>query len=111
MRVLHPSADLCLTSTTVPKESVMEVGFTVIQQASQARFELTPPESQGHPALISFARTGAAAAVLMGRLYYRHELLGKLRARLPEDALRAYAASEVALALCIYQEFGLDGLE
>lgn len=89
----------------------MEVGFTVIQQAGQARFELTPPEDQGRPALISFARTDAAAAVLMGRLYYRHELLGTLRSRLPEDSLREYAASEAALALCIYREFGLDGLE
>ena len=89
----------------------MRVGFAVVQQGDQARFEHSPPQERGRPDLVSFARTGAAAAALMGRLYYRHERLAELRPRLPVDLLRECAASEAALALSLYREFGPEGLE
>jgi asparagine synthase (glutamine-hydrolysing) len=89
----------------------MRVGFTVVQQGDQARFEHSPPQGRGRPDLVSFARTGSAAAALMGRLYYRRERLAELRPHLPVDLLRECAASEAALALSLYREFGPEGLE
>src|SRR5262249_34067498 len=61
--------------------------------------------------LVDLARAGGVTVALMGRLYYREDRLAELRPRLADDAFRACAAGDAALALAVYREFGVEGLE
>jgi len=91
----------------------MNVGFTVFARPAEAEFRVRDHGQQGRPPLVTQAAAvgvRAVRAVLMGRLYYRAELrvalnLAALRLGDPE------AESDAALALAVYLQRGLEGLE
>lgn len=89
----------------------MRVGFTVVQQGEDIRFEHSLPQYQDRTNLVCIMQTRNAVAAFIGRLYYRYERLSELRSRLSEDSLRECTASDTILALSFYLEFGPDALE
>ena len=86
----------------------MSVGFTVFARHGEAEFHLRDHGLKDRPALVTQATVPGICAVLMGRLYYRADL----RAGLPSAELRNPAEdSDAALALAVYRQRGLEGLE
>ena len=57
----------------------MRVGFTVVQQGDQARFERIPPQDRGRPELVSFAQTGVSCRRPHGPALLPLEQLSELR--------------------------------
>lgn len=78
----------------------MFVGFTVVVEGPSVRLEVVPTP------LVSVARSGPLAAVVMGRLYYRSDALARLPA-----ADRDPAATPADLALATYRRLGARGVE
>ncbi len=90
--------------------NAMNVGFTVFARGGEAEFAVRDPGLADRPPLVTQGASPGLHAVLMGRLYYREEL----RARLQSAALEpghASGDSDAALALAVYRERGIDGLE
>lgn len=89
----------------------MRTGFEVVVGVThKAKFNISPPQQSGTAELplVTFARDNRTetASVLIGQLYYRDELKIRLsietRQNLPSDA---------ALALIVFQHYGLEGLK
>jgi asparagine synthase (glutamine-hydrolysing) len=89
----------------------MQVGFSVIARHQDVQFEIFGPCSSARPSLVVFFETTDYAAILMGRLYYRRELLADLGSDLPEDLAQPCESNDAALALAAYRRWGLKGLE
>src|SRR5262249_38046191 len=90
-----------------PPEEPMQVGFTVLCREGLAECRV-----HGGPAaspLLPCHHSGEQAAVLFGRLYHRHDLLGRLTG-LPEGLTEAARGSDAALALAAYLDGGVAGL-
>ena len=64
----------------------MKIGFSVIGRGPEVEFRLFGQRESDPPSLISFARMPDLWAVLLGRLYYRRELLAYLGSPSSEDA-------------------------
>lgn len=86
----------------------MTIGFTILRNAGGVELRLAQPEgpARTRPALVSLARDRRGAAVLLGRLLYRDDVL----ARLPEPRA-GNEASDAELALAVYRHEGQNGLE
>lgn len=89
----------------------MKTGFeVVIRSDGQSVLRTFQPADlpEENASLVSLARDPASgqAAVVMGRLYYREEVL----ARLPQEC-RGHQASDAALALAVFRHLGARGLE
>jgi asparagine synthase (glutamine-hydrolysing) len=89
----------------------MNVGFSVVNRGRDVEFRRLGPCSGDQPPLVVSFHTPEHAAVLMGRLYYRRELLATLMPRLPAAQVHLCEANNAALALAAYQQSGLKGLE
>jgi len=86
----------------------MTVGFTVLARRGEAEFHVRDHGHKDRPPLVMQAAIPGVRAVLMGRLYYRADLL----AGLASAELRKRAEdSDAALALAVYRQRGLEGLE
>jgi asparagine synthase (glutamine-hydrolysing) len=83
----------------------MSPGFSVLCRDGGVEFRLPACRHDGHPPLVSFHREGELAAALLGRLYYRQDLL----ARVGPAAVPANAG-DAALALAAYRQLGEEGL-
>ncbi len=88
----------------------MTVGFTVFAGHGEAAFHLRDHGHKGRPPLVTQAAIPGVRAVLMGRLYYRADL------RVGLDLAGAglcnpTAENDAALALAVYRQRGLEGLE
>lgn len=85
-------------------------GFTLLRrEGGEPQLRLAPFEARrDRPSLVRFARDDAfrTSAVLLGRLFYRDDLLGSI---LDGGCLRG--ESDAALALAIYRHEGPAGLE
>src|SRR5947209_866289 len=84
----------------------MLLGFTVIGN----RNGTTVRQFGNQPSGIRIARTADHAAVLIGRLHYREDLLARLPAELPARLRDDAETDDAALALAIYLRGGQDGL-
>jgi asparagine synthase (glutamine-hydrolysing) len=84
----------------------MNIGFTVVNRGDAVAIRFTGKPGAGPLALLSFACRDRRAVVVLGRLYYRAELTG----RLPET-LDLESASEAELALAVFRHEGVAGLE
>jgi asparagine synthase (glutamine-hydrolysing) len=89
----------------------MQAGFAVVSQDDDVQFQLFGPHDNTRPSLVSFFRTSDCAAVLMGRLYYRRELLADVISHRTEGCAEACASNDAALALAAYRHGGLRGIE
>ncbi len=89
----------------------MEVGFTAIAQANKVEIEINPPQNNPETALITSAKLKEGYAVLMGRLYYQHELLDRLKPYRRKDEIEECRANAALLALATYCQFGTASLE
>jgi asparagine synthase (glutamine-hydrolysing) len=85
----------------------MHVGFMVVARGDDVEFQLFGPERPGRPALVTCAADAAGRAVLMGRLYYRRELLARL-SMVEQDQ---QPLDDAALALAAYRQEGREGIE
>jgi asparagine synthase (glutamine-hydrolysing) len=83
----------------------MNVGFTVFARNGEAGFHLRDHGHADRPALVTQAEIAGMRLVLMGRLYYRADLRAGLELRNPAEG------SDAALALAVYRQHGLEGLE
>jgi asparagine synthase (glutamine-hydrolysing) len=73
-------------------------------------FRLFGQRESDPPSLISFARMPDLWAVLLGRLYYRRELLAYLGSPSSEDANPSATTNDAALALAAYSRWGTEGI-
>jgi asparagine synthase (glutamine-hydrolysing) len=88
----------------------MTVGFTVCAGDGAAELHLGDHGLTDRPALVTQATISGMRAVIMGRLYYRADLRARLG--LPADGPHDPAGdNDAALALAVYRQRGLDGLE
>jgi asparagine synthase (glutamine-hydrolysing) len=88
----------------------MTVGFTVFCWHGKAEFHPCDHGLKGRPALVTQATIPGMCAVLMGRLYYRTDL--RIGLDLGGVGLCNPAAdNDAALALAVYHQRGLEGLE
>jgi asparagine synthase (glutamine-hydrolysing) len=86
----------------------MTVGFTVVARHGEVELQVLGHGHTDRPPLVTQAAIPGMRIVLMGRLYYRADL----RAELASAELRNPAAcSDAALALAVYRQRGLEGLE
>jgi asparagine synthase (glutamine-hydrolysing) len=81
------------------------VGFTVFARNGEAELHLRDHGHADRPALVTRAEIAGVRLVLMGRLYYRADLRAGLNLRNPTED------SDAALALAVYRQHGLEGLE
>src|SRR5439155_26618440 len=88
----------------------MNVGFKVFARHARAEFQVHDHGQPDRPPLVTQAATAGVRAVLMGRLYYRAELRAALGPAATEPRNRA-EESDAALALAVYRQHGLAGLE
>jgi asparagine synthase (glutamine-hydrolysing) len=84
----------------------MDFGFIVTDRGADVEFRRFGRQPAGRPPLVTLARHDRQCLVLMGRLYYRSELLARLGRS--EAALAASADAELALAA--YRQWGTEGL-
>src|SRR2546426_533151 len=89
----------------------MRVGFVVVSRTTDAEFTVVAPPDNDHAALVTFAHAGADSAVLLGQLYYQHDLLSDLASRCPSTSLSICETNGAALALAMYRTFGMAALE
>jgi asparagine synthase (glutamine-hydrolysing) len=86
----------------------MNVGFTVRARHGEVEFQVRDHGHDDRPPLVTQAAIPGMRIVLMGRLYYRADLrAGLAAAELPNPA----EDSDAALALAVYRQRGLAGLE
>ncbi|HEU4752407.1 MAG TPA: hypothetical protein VFU47_04790, partial [Armatimonadota bacterium] len=88
----------------------MKTGFAVMLDGDGAEFRRYAPETDGASPLLATFEEGGTFAVLLGRLYYRQELLGALRRDLPGPLAEAARRNDAALALAAYRCLGIAGL-
>ena len=88
------------------RPSPMQVGFAVVVRDEHVEFRMFGRQRADRPALVAYCEEGDNRAVLMGRLYYRHDLRSRLGGA---DTLAQ--SSDAALALASYRKFGLEGVE
>ncbi len=88
----------------------MGVGFTVFARNGEAEFCLSDHGREDRPALVTQAQVPGVRLVLMGRLYYRADLRAGLDLAAPELRNRT-EDDDAALALAVYRQRGLEGLE
>ena len=84
----------------------MPVGFAVVARDGRVEFRIFGRQRADRPALVASGEDGDSQAVLMGRLYYRHDLRSRAGA-----ADTPAQSSDAALALASYRKFGLAGVE
>lgn len=89
----------------------MRVGFTVVRRARDIEVRVGVPDNNDRSALVSYSRVGDSFALLIGRLYYRHDLLAELLAIYPYDSLRECQVNDAALVLAAYHDLGIASLE
>ena len=88
----------------------MTVGFTIFARQGDAEFRLRNQGHKDRPALVTQAAIPGVRIALMGRLYYRADLRAGLDVAAPESGGPA-EDSDAALALAVYRQRGLEGLE
>ena len=81
----------------------MQVGFSVIDRDGRLQLQLHGCRASDRRALVTVARQAHVSAVLMGRLYYRHEP--------SSSSSRAGPAGDAELALAAYRQWGAGGIE
>ncbi len=89
----------------------MEVGFTAIAQHRRVELEINSPPNNQETALITSPKLSEYRALLMGRLYYQHELLDRLKPHWRKDDIEESRANAALLALATYRQFGAVALE
>lgn len=82
----------------------MQVGFAVMARGGEVEVQLFGAAEAVRSRMVAYAEGPFAQAVLMGRLYYRDELLQRLG-----DA-GAADASDARLALAAYCQWGAEGI-
>jgi asparagine synthase (glutamine-hydrolysing) len=88
----------------------MNVGFTVFTRDGKAEFRLRDHGHADRPALVTQAETAGVRLVLIGRLYYRSDVRVGLDLAALGPRNRAQDC-DAALALAVYRQRGLEGLE
>jgi len=88
----------------------MTVGFTIFARHGDVEFRLRNHGHKDRPALVTQAAIAGVRIALMGRLYYRADLRAGLDVAAPESGGGA-EDSDAALALAVYRQRGLEGLE
>jgi asparagine synthase (glutamine-hydrolysing) len=83
----------------------MKVGFALRADAAGASVDVYGAAAPGRPPLVAVAEDERGVCVLMGRLYYRADLLARL------GAAAAERDNPAALALALYRKSGAAGLE
>lgn len=91
----------------------MKIGFTVISSGKNVEFQLFDPYGDGQPPLLlRFFQSLDYTVILIGRLYYRSELLADLAAAArPHSWFKECESNDAALALATYRGYGLKGIE
>src|ERR1051325_5555791 len=85
----------------------MQVGFSIVSRREHVEFHTFAPPGAGRCPLVTVAQENGLVVALMGRLYYRTDLLAGIDAQPPA----ADDLSDADLALAAYRAQGLAGLE
>ena len=88
----------------------MSVGFTVFARNGEAELHVCDHGREDRPALVTQAQIAGVRLALMGRLYYRSDLRAGLDLAAGGPGNRAQDC-DAALALAVYRQRGLEGLE
>lgn len=86
----------------------MQIGVTVSWRGQDVTCHVTG--GRAALPLVSQYHTTSYSAVVLGRLYYREELLGALRPRLPAQLTYDAGSNPAALVLAAYRHSELEGL-
>ncbi|HEX2192707.1 MAG TPA: asparagine synthase-related protein [Acidimicrobiales bacterium] len=89
---------------------MIDVGFEAVVVDGTASFRAFASSEQLAERHLDSCDTGESAFLLIGRLHYRSEHLGRLRPRLRPGDYEACRTSDAALAACLYREGGVTGL-
>jgi asparagine synthase (glutamine-hydrolysing) len=89
----------------------MRVGFTVVRRAKDIEVRISVPDNNDQSTLVTYSRVGNSIALLIGHLYYRHDMLAELMAMCPHDSLSECQVNDAALALAVYRHLGIAALE
>jgi asparagine synthase (glutamine-hydrolysing) len=85
----------------------MHAGFMVVARGEEVELQLFGHDRPSRPCLVTCAAGLGCQAALMGRLYYRAELLARLR----EIHDQPEPPDDATLALAAYHAWGLEGIE
>jgi asparagine synthase (glutamine-hydrolysing) len=88
----------------------MTVGFTIRARQGGAELHVCDHGHRDRPPLVQQASISGLRAVLMGRLYYRTDLHARLGPA-PAGSRTPADECDAALALAVYRQRGLEGLE
>ena len=89
----------------------MTVGFTVFVRDGEAVFRAQDHGQKDRPPLVTQAAIPGSHVALMGRLYYRADLRAGLNLAAAELRKPVEEDCDAALALAVYRQRGLEGLE
>jgi asparagine synthase (glutamine-hydrolysing) len=98
------------TGRSIQIEGMMTVGFTVVARHGEAKLQLHDHSHENRPSLVMQAESPGLRIALMGRLYYHADLCAGLDLA-PAGLSNRAAGSDAALALAVYRQRGLEGLE
>jgi asparagine synthase (glutamine-hydrolysing) len=89
----------------------MLMGFSVYIQNGAERFAIHTRQSDAPSDLLSWKQSGTATAMLLGRIYYQGDMLARLSPYRREAFRPRRPVNPAALALAIYHEQALPGLQ
>jgi asparagine synthase (glutamine-hydrolysing) len=89
---------------------MMSVGYTVTTGPAGVDFQPFAQSEKTASRLMSYACDNRYTIILIGRLYYRSEHLGRLRDKIDEQTLASCREEDAELALAICRADGVAGL-
>lgn len=89
----------------------MEIGFYILNTKGHVYMNVFDSKFKAASKLVKVAQNIDRSLILMGKLYYTEELIARLSGTLPKQTLECYKENDAALALAIYERFGIEGLQ
>jgi asparagine synthase (glutamine-hydrolysing) len=93
-------------------------GFTLVQRQGVLTLEIYGRQSTSAPRFTSYSQSSAGVAVVLGRLFYRQDLLDRLGPAAPanhrlacrQDERLSDVANDAALVMAAYERWGREAL-
>lgn len=84
----------------------MDIGFTVIGQGTEIEARLYTPSPEQCTSLVAFSQQDTFFALLMGAIYYQHDLLVRLEPCCAAALRKECSTNAATLALAVYRYLG-----
>jgi len=89
----------------------MRVGFVAVRRATDIEVQMSMPDNNERSALVTYSHEGDSFALLIGHLYYQHDMLAKIASQCTHDPLSECKVNDAALVLAAYRHLGIASLE